>query len=76
MPNELFYPKEGRSDTRVSPDYDDGKRVCASCDVRLQCLNFALETKQEYGLWGGLAPSERRVVLRRRRRDAARRGVS
>lgn len=39
---------------------------CASCPVREQCLEFALETRQIDGIWGGLTEPERRRVRRRR----------
>lgn len=42
------------------------KAVCAACEVRLHCLTFAVATNQEEGVWGGLAPSERRVFRRGR----------
>ena len=46
--------------------------VCASCPVREACLEFALITRQDDGIWGGLTETERRRV-RRRRQEAARR---
>ncbi len=50
---------------------DKAKQVCAECQVRTECLDFALETNQDSGIWGGLSEEERRVI--RRRRAAARR---
>lgn len=47
------------------------KTVCASCPVREECLEFALQTRQEDGVWGGLTETERRR-LRRRLRERAR----
>ena len=46
--------------------------VCATCPVREACLEFALVTRQDDGIWGGLTETERRRV-RRRRQEAARR---
>ena len=46
--------------------------VCATCPVREACLEFALVTRQDDGVWGGLTESERKR-LRRRRQEAARR---
>jgi WhiB family redox-sensing transcriptional regulator len=56
------------------------KRVCAGCPVRRQCLRYALDAGERYGVWGGLNPAERervqpparasrRPVSRSRRRD-------
>lgn len=50
------------------------KEICASCPVRETCLEFALATRQDDGVWGGLTETERRR-LRRRRREAARRAA-
>lgn len=41
------------------------KSICADCTVRVECLDFAVTTNQEFGVWGGLTEDERRVVRRR-----------
>lgn len=38
------------------------KAVCATCPVRLQCLQWALESGQNSGVWGGLSEDERRLM--------------
>lgn len=48
------------------------KAICATCPVRDQCLDYALDTRQGDGVWGGLTEVERRR-LRRRRQDQRRR---
>lgn len=60
---DAWFPEKGAS-TRTA------KRVCAACDVRQQCLDYALGTGQVDGVWGGTSPEER-VELRRERRSAA-----
>jgi WhiB family redox-sensing transcriptional regulator len=40
------------------------KRVCQACRVRQPCLDFALETNQDTGVWGGTTEDERRVMRR------------
>ena len=51
------------------------KKVCGGCDVRDECLSYAIETNQVAGIWGGLTEDERRPVRRRwlaeRRRRSA-----
>jgi len=42
--------------------------VCELCQVRLDCLTWALETRQEYGVWGGLTEDARRVLVYRKTR--------
>jgi WhiB family transcriptional regulator, redox-sensing transcriptional regulator len=41
------------------------KAICAGCRVRLQCLAFALQTRQVHGIWGGLTERERHVPTAR-----------
>ncbi|WP_170165653.1 MULTISPECIES: WhiB family transcriptional regulator [Agrococcus] len=52
---EAFFPEKGGS-TR------DAKRICESCDVRQQCLEYALENDERFGIWGGLSERERRKL--------------
>lgn len=55
---EIFTPPKG-----VSPK--PAKRICGACEVRAECLLWALETNQKSSIYGGLAPSERRALRRR-----------
>ncbi len=50
---EAFFPEKGGS-TR------EAKRVCVSCEVRSECLEYALEHDERFGIWGGLSERERR----------------
>ncbi len=43
------------------------KEFCSNCPVSLECLEFALRTNQEYGIWGGKDEEERRIIRRIRR---------
>ncbi len=52
---EAFFPEKGGS-TR------DAKRICESCEVRQQCLEYALENDERFGIWGGLSERERRKL--------------
>jgi WhiB family redox-sensing transcriptional regulator len=42
------------------------KQVCAGCSVLMECRDYALTTRQPFGVWGGLDEQERRDVLARR----------
>ena len=55
---EAFFPEKGGS-TR------DAKRICASCEVRSQCLEYALANDERFGIWGGLSERERRKLRKR-----------
>jgi WhiB family redox-sensing transcriptional regulator len=61
---ELFFPvgTTGHALYQI----DRAKQVCTECNVAKQCLDFALDTNQDSGIWGGLTEEERRVIRRRR----------
>ena len=65
---ELFFPI-GKTGPAVA-EIQRAKAVCAACPVRAECLAFALETHQDYGIWGGRDKDERRALRRQRRRDS------
>ena len=52
---EAFFPEKGGS-TR------EAKRVCTGCEVRAECLEFALTNDERFGIWGGLSERERRRI--------------
>lgn len=45
--------------------YAEAKKVCGGCPVRSDCLDYAMRTDQQFGVWGGLTPGERRDLERR-----------
>ena len=55
---EAFFPEKGGS-TR------EAKKVCTGCDVRGECLDYALAHDERFGIWGGLSERERRKLKRR-----------
>ena len=61
---ELFFPV-GTTGPALD-QIDAAKAVCRACDARDDCLEFALATNQDSGIWGGLTEEERRVIRRRR----------
>ena len=66
---ELFFPVGTTGNALLAIDY--AKRVCAQCAVTQECLEFALDTNQDSGVWGGHSEEERRAI-RRQRAAAAR----
>ena len=48
------------------------KAICALCPVKAECLQFALATHQDYGIWGGTTEDERRQIRRAWRAQRAR----
>jgi len=48
----------------------DAKAICSTCPVREECLEFAVDTRQPDGVWGGLTQVERHRLIRRRQKAA------
>jgi len=59
---ELFFPISAAAAS--NPRVRRAKHICAPCPVRSQCLNYALDHRQEQGIWGGLTEEERRRIPR------------
>lgn len=55
---EAFFPEKGGS-TR------EAKKVCLVCEVRAECLEYALENDERFGIWGGMSERERRKLRKR-----------
>jgi WhiB family transcriptional regulator, redox-sensing transcriptional regulator len=55
---EAFFPEKGGS-TR------EAKRICSRCEVKSECLEYALGHDERFGIWGGLSERERRKLKRR-----------
>lgn len=60
---ELFFPV-GNTGPAVE-QIEAAKRVCSTCSVTETCLQYALDTGQDAGVWGGLSEDERRALKRR-----------
>ncbi len=56
---EIFFPERGGSSKAA-------RAVCDKCEVRLQCLEYALNNKEQFGIWGGTSERERRKLRRER----------
>ena len=54
---EIFFPEKGGSTKGA-------KLICAGCEVRDQCLQYALENDERFGIYGGLSERERRKLKR------------
>ena len=59
----IFYPDD-------SDEALEAKAVCAECGVRVACLEYALQSREKSGVWGGATERERRRMIRQRRRTA------
>lgn len=43
----------------------NAKAICATCSVRRDCLDYAVQIREPHGIWGGLNEMERRLVFAR-----------
>ena len=64
LSTDIFYPVS-------DDDADEAKSICAVCPVREACLEWALDTREREGIWGGATERERRRLIRQRRKAAA-----
>ena len=52
-----FYPERGLP-------LVEAKRICRGCSVQPQCLDWAIQEREKFGVWGGLSALERRRIWR------------
>lgn len=57
---EAFFPEKGGS-TR------EAKKICVGCEVKDECLEYALANDERFGIWGGMSERERRRLKNLRR---------
>jgi len=62
LDTNVFFPigQTGEAELAIAR----AKEVCETCPVSQECLEFAITTNQEYGVWGGHSEEERRIVRR------------
>jgi WhiB family redox-sensing transcriptional regulator len=63
----LFFPTFVVND-RTFGMYAEARTICEQCEVRRQCLNYALDNDERTGFWGGMSPIERKKILIRQGR--------
>jgi WhiB family redox-sensing transcriptional regulator len=57
---ELFFPP-GHAGPALE-QIEEAKRICRTCPVRARCLDWALSSGFDYGIWGGATEEERRAA--------------
>jgi WhiB family transcriptional regulator, redox-sensing transcriptional regulator len=65
-PASIFFAEIGR-DPVSRLEVAQAKGLCLECQVQPECLEYALATHEDHGIYGGLIPKERRALLKRRR---------
>lgn len=61
---DAWFPEKGGS-------VKEAKKVCFACEVRAECLEYALDRDERFGIWGGKSERERRTITRARRSQQA-----
>lgn len=56
--DDFWFPEKGGTSLPA-------KRVCRSCEVRAECLEYALAHGERFGVWGGMSERERRRLEKR-----------
>lgn len=64
---DLFYSAEDESKGVRRRKEEAAKLVCVTCPVLDTCRQFAMESKELYGVWGGMTESERHALAGRKR---------
>jgi WhiB family redox-sensing transcriptional regulator len=60
--NDAFFPENGGNSRRVVAT---ARKVCDTCPVKQECLDYAIQHHEEHGVWGGMIKSERRAYAKR-----------
>jgi WhiB family redox-sensing transcriptional regulator len=60
LPWDVFFPRDGMGVSAA-------QKICATCPVSQDCLEYALANHISHGIWGGCSERERARILRRRR---------
>lgn len=68
-PPAVFFPSDGVG-------VEVAKKICATCPVKDQCLEYALDQRIDHGVWGGASERQRRRLLKQRRANRARAKVT
>jgi WhiB family redox-sensing transcriptional regulator len=68
---ELFFPVDGEMGRVAYRRVQAAKAVCEDCPVKAKCLEYALDAREEFGVWGGTTPRDRDAILAQRELAAA-----
>ncbi|MBA3723745.1 MAG: WhiB family transcriptional regulator [Candidatus Levybacteria bacterium] len=64
MDSSVFYSPDGERGTDKQDRETQAKKICNPCPVKTECLVFAFEHEELYGVWGGMTEDERRNLLK------------
>jgi WhiB family transcriptional regulator, redox-sensing transcriptional regulator len=61
-PSAFFHP-DGERGLKRRRRQQNAKRFCAQCPVVMDCLEYSLQFREPYGIWGGITEDERHKIL-------------
>jgi WhiB family redox-sensing transcriptional regulator len=56
---ELWFPEDIPEPSKRAEATKEALKGCKACPVKDECFDYALESNQKHGIWGGSLPSER-----------------
>lgn len=62
---DLFFRRDGEGRAAWHRRQVTARAICGGCEVWRRCLAYALDSGQEFGMWGGCDEDDRRAILRR-----------
>jgi WhiB family redox-sensing transcriptional regulator len=66
---DVFFPEDwdipGMADSAKARNL--AKQICLRCPIKSECLQYAIEAKEQHGVWGGLTAHERRDLRQKTR---------
>ena len=65
LDSEYFYHPEGERGQARENRIARAKSICGTCSVAKQCLDYSIETREPYGVWGGVSEDERAAIIAR-----------
>lgn len=72
LPSVWWFPEPHTTMLEIAA----ARNTCKTCEVKAQCLEYALAANEQYGLWGGMDFDERRRERRKRMKEARRKAVA
>lgn len=55
----VFFPEDIPGRILRAQAIETARKICAQCPLQLECFEYAMNTGQRFGIWGGTLPSER-----------------
>jgi len=61
---DLFFPDINIRGTAYAKRIRQAQAICASCPVRKECYQYAIDNEIEYGVWGGIDVRAKKLAVR------------